>query len=64
MKVINAISAKIWKVRFAAEFHRQTAFNWAFCWESATIALDDMLDGDFTEMEPVDAVNEELSNWD
>lgn len=63
INLINGASAKVWKMRYAFEFHRRTGFAWTESWAAAGSSLEDMLEGDFTEMEPADAVSEELSCW-
>jgi hypothetical protein len=62
-KQIKATTAKVWKMRYAFEFCHRTKLSWKEGWASAGAMLDDTLNGDFTEIEPVDAVAEELSCW-
>lgn len=53
-----------WKFRYARYMLKRSEMPWEFCWESATISMNDALDpGEWKDEDPTDCASEEMSCW-
>ncbi len=52
----------LWKIRYAIYMRKLTRMPWRECWEYAGSWLE-MVNGDLTEAEPYQAVEEEMYHW-